>query len=229
MSERPSRRSFFARFASGAVAFGAAFGTQTAGAQTPAAAGRFVPAAHALDDWFDQAPGKHRLYLDTTTVDGIAHAVFWSNNFLNASRTGYELTDADSAIVIGVRHESTPFAFTDAMWKKYGTALAEHAQFTDPTTKTVPVLNALQAADYRTLPNRGVVMDAVLKRGVRLAVCSLATRAIASAAARQTGGAVDDINKDLVANLVMNAHMVPAGIIALSRAQERGFTFNYVA
>jgi intracellular sulfur oxidation DsrE/DsrF family protein len=39
---------------------------------------------------------------------------------------------------------------------------------------------------------------------------------------------VDDIIKELTEHLVPNSHMVPAGIVAVSRAQERGYTFSYV-
>jgi intracellular sulfur oxidation DsrE/DsrF family protein len=222
------RRSFFSRLGVSLAAAGAAFSAAPAGAQ-PAPAAPFTPAKHAADDWFDQLPGRHRLYLDTTTVDGIGHAIFWANNFLNASRTGYQLTDQDSAIVIGMRHESTPFAFNDAMWAKYGAAFEEHAHFVDPTTKKAATINLLQAEQNRAMANRGVVLDAVVKRGVHLAVCSLATRAISGIAARQQGRPADDIVKELTANLALNAHMVPAGIVAMSRAQERGFTFGYVA
>jgi hypothetical protein len=222
------RRSFFSRLGVSLAAAGAAFSAAPAGAQS-ASGSAFSPGRHAADDWLDQLPGKHRLYLDTTTVDGVGHAIFWANNYLNASRNAYQLTDQDSAIVIGMRHESTPFAFNDAMWAKYGAALEEHAHFVDPTTKKAATINLLQSEQNRTMANRGVVLDAVLERGVHLAVCSLATRAISGIAARQQGRPVDDIVKELTANIALNARMVPAGIVAMSRAQERGFTFGYVA
>ena len=70
--------------------------------------------------------------------------------------------------------------------------------------------------------------DALLKRGVRLAVCSLSTRAAATAIAQKSGAKVDDVFKELTAHLVPNARMVPAGIVAVNRAQEHGYTFSYV-
>lgn len=227
-----ARRSFLSRIGAGAAAFGAAFGTTGAalGAQAAAAPspGPYVPARHGEDDWLEETPAKHRFFMDTTTASGFAGAVFYANNFYTASRSGYGLTDADSSLVICARHSSTPFAFTDAMWVKYGVALAEHADFTDPKTKEVPVVNVFRTAGYTMLPNRGVTLDVSLTRGLRLAVCQLATRAISGIASRKTGAPVDDIYKELTANLVPNAHMVPAGIVAISRAQERGFTFSYV-
>jgi hypothetical protein len=221
------RRSFFSRVGAGAAAFGAAFGARDALAQTPAS-GSWQPMRHGEDDWLDQ-PAKHRLFVDTTTADAFGHAVFYMNNFYNASRTGYNLTDADSAVVIGVRHESTPFAFNDAMWAKYGEALAElAANVVDPKTSKVPTVNVFMASGYgAALANRGVTLDANLKRGMRLSVCQLATRAISNVAARRSGGNADAIYKELVDNRVPNSHMVPAGVVVLNRAQERGYSFAY--
>jgi hypothetical protein len=63
--------------------------------------------------------------------------------------------------------------------------------------------------------------------GVQLAVCATATRGIAGAIHDATGGNTDDIFNELVSNLISttNARMVPAGIVAVNRAQERGYTF----
>jgi len=74
----------------------------------------------------------------------------------------------------------------------------------------------------------GAPLDALLKRGVRLAVCSLSTRAAATAIAQKSGAKVDDVFKELTDHLVPNARMVPAGIVAVNRAQEHGYTFAYV-
>ncbi len=52
---------------------------------------------------------------------------------------------------------------------------------------------------------------------------------MASAIAQKTGGKTDDVFKELSENLVPNARLVPAGIVAVNRAQEHGYTFSYVA
>ena len=120
--------------------------------------------------------------------------------------------------------------YSDAVWAKYGLPLAERDHVTDPKTSKPPVVNlyqaSYQASGYGTLlRNNGVTLDTILKRGVRLAVCQLATRARSALIARQTGGKADEIYQELVSNLVPNARIVPAGIVAVSRAQERGYTF----
>jgi intracellular sulfur oxidation DsrE/DsrF family protein len=45
--------------------------------------------------------------------------------------------------------------------------------------------------------------------------------------ARSTGGSADAVFEELGKNLVKNAHLTPAGIVAVGRAQERGFAFGY--
>ena len=225
-----ARRSFLTRLGAGAAAFGAAFTVgEPAQAQTAQAAG-WQPARHAEDDWLEEGKARHRFFLDTNEVKALGHAIFWSNNYCTVSRgAAYGLTDADSSVVICMRHESTPFAFTNAMWAKYGAALSDHAAFVDPKTKQPATINVFQASGYNELlSSRGTTLDTLIGHGVRFAVCMLATRGIAGKAANQTGGKVDDIYKELVENKIANAHMVPAGIVAVNRAQERGFSISSV-
>lgn len=227
-----ARRSFLSRLGVGAAAFGAAFSGSAAQAQTAAPAhGGWQPVRHGEDDWLDQTAAKHRIFYDTTTPGGAAEAIFFARNSFAANASGYKLTDADIAQVVCLRHASTSFAFTDAMWAKYGAALSERAEnFLDPKTKQVPTVNVFMTTGYDTLLKNGnVTIDAMAKRGVRFAVCSLGTRAAASLIAQKTGANVDAVFKELTENLVPNGRMVPAGIVAVNRAQERGYSFAYVA
>ena len=57
----------------------------------------------------------------------------------------------------------------------------------------------------------------------------MATRAAAQLAAQKAGGNVDAIFTELTENLVPGGRMVPAGIVAVNRAQERGYSVVYVA
>jgi intracellular sulfur oxidation DsrE/DsrF family protein len=169
------------------------------------------------------------LFLDTTAPDGIGLALRFADNYFTANRTGYGLADSDVAVVICLRHRSTPFAYSDAMWAKYGGPISERSGFTDPRTKQPPAFNVYQRTDYGAmLPNGGATLDALIKRGVRLAVCQMSTRAYAAAISGKTGGSVDDIYKELTQHLVPNSHIVPAGIVAVNRAQERGYSIAYV-
>jgi intracellular sulfur oxidation DsrE/DsrF family protein len=117
------------------------------------------------------------------------------------------------------------------MWQKYGAALSERAgKFVDPKTAQVPAINVYMVGGYGdALKNGNVTIDALAKRGVRFAVCSMATRAAAQLAAQKGGGNVDAIFKELTENLIPNGRMVPAGIVAVNRAQEHGYSLVYVA
>ena len=198
---------------------------ESASAAQASGSGGWQPTRHAQDDWLDRVPGKHRFVFDTTSPAGIGAALLYANNFFLTSQSGYGLGNADAAVVIVARHDSTPFAYTDAVWAKYGAALARRSGFDDPKTKQRPTINVYNAEGYNELPSMGTTVDSLVKRGVHFAVCQMATRFLARGIAQATGGNADAVYDELVANLVGNAHMVPAGIVAVNRAQERGYTF----
>ncbi len=228
-SERTfARRSFLSKLGVSVTAGGAALGTGIASAQTPpnGEGGRWQPARHAQDDWLDQIPGKHRFVLDTTTPQGFGDALAFLNNYFNTNQSGYGLQDGDLAVVLVARHLSTLFAYNDSIWAKYGVTITQRTNFNDPKTKQPPTINLYNSSAYGVaLTNRGNTLDSLLKRGLHLAVCDVSTRGNAGAIATATGGTTEAIYKELVANLVSrNAHIVPAGIVAVNRAQERGYS-----
>ena len=225
-----ARRTFFSRLAAGAAAVGGVIGgARSAAAQGESGSKPFTAARHKEDDWYDALPGKHRFFVDTTTPAGLGEAIFFTNNYYTANRNAYGVDAADLAVVICLRHQSTSFAFSDAIWAKYAAGLVERAGgFMDPKSKAAPTLNVFRAQGYGpALTNNNVTIDAIAKSGVQFAICQMATRACAAAIARHTGGKADDIYTELTANLIPNGHMVPAGIVAVNRAQERGYSFAY--
>jgi intracellular sulfur oxidation DsrE/DsrF family protein len=221
------RRSFLSRLAAGAaIAGGTVFGSRPAAAQSASQA-PWRPAKHAQDDWLDQIPGSHRFIIDTVSPSGLGNAMLFANNFFIANQAGYGLGNADAAVVLVLRHNSTAFAYSDAMWAKYGKAIGDAAGgFDDPKTKTRPSINVYTVGTYGAgLPNNGVTIDALTGRGVHFAVCQMATRRFAGAIANANKLDVEAVYKELTSNLVRNSHMVPAGIVAINRAQERGYSF----
>jgi len=186
-----------------------AAGAPAATAQAPAGT-RWQPARHNQDDWLDQIEGQHRFIFDTTTSQGFSSALQFANNYYLANNSGYGLQNSDLAVVIVARHISTPFAYTDAIWSKYG----------------VPISNFVDRAKEPSNTNAyGRQLEGLLKRGAHLAVCQMATTAIAGSIARAVGGSANEISKEIASNLVANAHLVPAGIVVVNRAQERGYSF----
>jgi hypothetical protein len=183
------------------------------------------PARHDKDDWMDELPAKHRLVFDTTDPEGFGDALAFASNFIRVNHSEYGLENSDLTVVIVARHRSAPFGYNDAMWAKYGMALAARAKVEDPKTKLPPKINLYNVAGYgELLRNRGTTLDSLFKQGVHLAVCTLSTHGYAGVIAQATGGKADAIFSELVANVMSNVRMVPAGVVAVSRAQERGYT-----
>jgi hypothetical protein len=202
------RRSFLSRFGIAAAAM--TVGGAKASAEPEE---RWQPARDAKDDWFDQIPGKHRLFFDTLTDGGLREARAFANNYFDGNKSGYGLEASDLAVVICLRHSATPFAFTDAFWAKYGPIMAE----------------SLKLADTKMTANpHRAQLEALIKRGIHYAVCDMASHRYAGIIARKVdGGDAEVIYKDMAANLIGNGRFVAAGIIALNRAQERGYSIAY--
>jgi hypothetical protein len=218
-----ARRSFLARLGAAAAAFG--FGSSPAVAQqggasgtpaAPSASTPWQPAREAKDDWLDQIPGKHRLIFDATSPEGVASAIQFTGNFLTANKNGYGLEPSDVAVVIVLRHKATQFAFSDEVWAKYGKAISEADKFTDPKTGAVPTSNFYKAG-----------LEGHIKRGVHLAVCDMSTNRLKSAIARTTETKPEEIYKELTGTALGNSHFVAAGILAVNRAQERGYALAH--
>ena len=209
----------------GAAAVGVALGSRPLAAQSAGGGGRFQAARHQQDAWLDAVAGKHRIFIDAATPRGAGEAILYSNNLYEANKNGYSLTDRDIVVVACMRHFATPFAYNDAMWKKYGNVISMMIEFTDPKTKQAPATNLLNSGSYgMALPNLGNTIDAVTKRGTRFAVCDMATHFFAGQLAMATKGNADAIYKELVANIIPSSQMVAAGVVAVNRAQEYGFT-----
>jgi len=204
------RRSFFRTAGAQITWIGAAAGiaVPAIAAQSPQDR-KWEPKRHTQDDWLDQIPGQHRLVFDTTEPNGLNSALLYATNYYVANQSSYGLQNNDLAVVIVVRHFSTPFAYNDSIWMKYGEAIWSFIDKNKPPQKT---------------NTYGRQMNGMVGRGAQFAVCQMATRAIAGMIAQGAGANETDIVNEISANLLPNSHMVPAGIVAVGRAQERGYS-----
>jgi intracellular sulfur oxidation DsrE/DsrF family protein len=173
----------------------------------------------------DTLPGKHRTVIDCALAGAAGTGVFYANNLFIANRNGYDLADRDVAIIVVLRHEATTFAFNDAIWAKYGTVLGPLGKVSDPRTKQPPTVNPLDSREFGSaMTNNGITASSLASRGAHFAVCDMATHRIADVIATAVKAPAADVYKDLVANLLPNAHVVTAGVLAVNRAQERGYS-----
>ena len=219
-----ARRNFLARLGAGAGVVGASVIASPSAEAQGAADAPWRPARHTQDDWYDKIPGVHRFLFDSSTAESMGWALQFASNYFTANQEVYALKESDLAVIIVARHKSTSFAYNDAIWAKYGKQISEQAEFLDPKTKEPPKINVYGPMGETQQAGK---MDALIKKGVQFAVCQMSTRGIATRIAKANGVETDSVIKEITANLIGNAHIVPAGILAVNRAQERGYSFIY--
>jgi intracellular sulfur oxidation DsrE/DsrF family protein len=217
-------------FGVGALLAGAGFAAGSPGLAQAAPAG--AAAREAIDAWMDR-PARHRLLLDTTTAGAAGAATDYAMNFIHANETGYGLKPQDLAVIIVLRHMSTPYAYGDATWRKHGKSFAKMLKLEGEEAIQAVSGNPLLANPEGSPPKGfewsfGPPLTLLAQKGAMFAVCALATQGIAQQLAKGGGNAAA-IETALKADLVANAHMVPAGIVAVGHAQERGYPFAYIA
>lgn len=215
LSHSPERRALLGSLGVAAAA-GIATASTNANAQT-AHKDDFVPKRHAADAWMTEMAGDHRAFIDSSTLAGGGNAVRYANNILFTHVQDYDGADSDYALIVCFRHAATPLGYGDAMWEKYGAVLSLGA---DPDAKTNPMNSPSMANGQNTLADLGA-------RGVRFAVCSKATQVYARRVAAATNQDVETVHAELVASLVPNARFVPAGVLAVTRAQEYHYSLLY--
>ena len=212
-----ARRSFMSGIGAALAAVG--LGSGTASAQV---AGPYTPFRHPEDDWMER-PVKHRVIIDAPTLDSPPEAFRFASNLLTTNQSAYGLKDEDFGLLIVIRHSATAFGFSNAIWAKYGEILSKRrGTVVDPETGKAPVRNI-----YVSLPGKDggtATLDGLAKRGVQFAICGSATRGIAGSIAQATGGNADAINKEITSDPLTNARFVSAGVVAVTRAQERGYS-----
>ncbi len=206
------RRRFLSRLGIGSAALGALVSSALpARAQTAPA----TPRRHEIDDWMDALPTAHRMLFDATSAHGAGDIRAYANNFFTANKNGYGLEGRDIGVIIILRHAATSYAYNDAMWAKYGSVFSTDLALGQPAAAN-PALTGGESS-----------LTALADLGAHVGVCGMATRRLAGMAARANGTAVDAVFDELGKNLIKNAHLTPAGIVAVGRAQERGYTFGY--
>jgi intracellular sulfur oxidation DsrE/DsrF family protein len=208
------RRSFLSRLAAAGGAAAAAFTAPRALAAQ--AAPRDDSTRHPRDQWLDDLPGKHRQVYDCTTAKSVPWGLGFANNFVMANQSGYGLKPEEVGVLVSYRHAASAFAFDDHIWARY--EVGKRYEVEDPQTKA-PATRNIHAATMRSRASQGI----------RFSVCGLSTGRYASEFARSTNQAVEAVRAELEAHLaVPGTVIVPAGVVVVNRAQERGYSYVFV-
>jgi intracellular sulfur oxidation DsrE/DsrF family protein len=209
-------------------------GTSAMAQGSAAAAPAWTPATEPQDSWLDKPSTRHRMVFDSLSGEGGSEALGFANNFIHVNQSAYGLTPEQLGVVVIFRHMSTPYGYNNAVWAKYGKGFADKMKLKPDVAKRAATMNPLLTDMPPTEPtppgmewaNQYSLSD-LAPKGVRFAVCGLATKAIAGMIAGKTGNAAA-IEAEFTSNLVPGALIVPAGISTVNRAQEHGYSFAYI-
>ena len=162
------------------------------------------------DPWIARLTGKHRVVFHSHLAsDGIA--LRWAQTYLDTQQSAYGLTDADSSVVVGLNGRAIGLLFNDAIWGKY------------------PIGETLQMPGSRNA-NSSLVAQ-LIARGVIILVCNNSLRAAGQRflAEAQRGDAArrTAFSDEARANLLPGVEVVPAMIVTLQQAQDRGCRYIY--
>ncbi len=222
------RRGFLGRLATTAAAFG--LGELVPGSAVAQAYSSQSGPAHAgasqdpaLTAWLNRIKGKYRQVYDTPEPNG-GFAFAWARVFyLTNAETGG--VDADTSVVIVLRHAAIPFAMVDDAWAKY--KFGEVFHINDPETSAPAVRNFLYKAPPEKLPLPGMGIDQLLATGVLMGVCNMAIKFYAGQLAPKLNVTADQIRQDWIAAVIPTIQVVPSGVWAVNRTQQHGCTYCF--
>jgi NAD(P)-dependent dehydrogenase (short-subunit alcohol dehydrogenase family) len=159
--------------------------------------------------WLDAlARARYRAVFNTTELaDGVV--LDYVSSFMEGFRMAHGTDDRDTCAVVVFRRSGTPLAFGDAVWDRY--AVGESTHTIDAATRAPARRNPFAKQ-----------LDAMRRRGMIALVCNVAMGNWSGTFAEQTHQDRDAVRRDVAANLVPGAILVPSGVYALVRAQNAG-------
>ncbi len=219
------RRGFLGRIAAGAAAFG--LGGLIApfeGVAQPTRATAGVSPNPEFEAWLNKITGKHKMIYDVPEPNG-GFGLAWSRVFLNTTNEQYGTTDADNSVVVVLRHNGIPLGMRSEMWAKY--KLGEGFKINDGATNQPAVRNPFAQVKAGELPIPGMAVDELVAKGVQFGICNIALTIYSGMFAKKMGMQAEVIKKDWVANLLPGVQVVPSGVIAVNRTQEKGCAYCF--
>ena len=174
----------------------------------------------AFETWLNRITGKHKMIFDAPEVNG-GMPVIWPRVWLNGNNENYGTKDAENSGVVVLRHSAIPIAMKDEVWAKY--KLGEFFSIKDgdaPMAKN-------GFAKVMPLPLPGTGVEALLASGVLVGCCNVALTVYSAMWAQKNGQDAAAVKADWVAGLLPGVQVVPSGVLAVARSQEKGCAYCF--
>lgn len=220
--QKSPRREFLGSLAAGAAGIGlAAMAMPLNAVAAPFDKENSNPAD--ADAWFNKLKGKHKIVFDATRPHEVMPFAWPKVFILTNGATGTQASDC--GVVVVLRHDAIPYAMDSSLWAKYN--FGEMFKAMDPKTEKASMRNPfwMPAADDFVIPGIGAVaigINDLQKDGVMFCVCDAAMTVYSAVAAQQMKMDAAAIKKEWVAGVLPGIQVVPSGVWALGRAQEKG-------
>ena len=174
----------------------------------------------AFETWLNKITGKHKMLFDAPEVNS-GMPVVWPRVWLNGNNENYGTKDTDNSAVIVLRHSAIPIAMQDAVWAKY--KLGEMFNIKDGDAAATRNVFAKQMP----LPLPGTGTEQLLASGAQVGVCNVAMTIYSGVAAKKMGMDPAAVKAEWVAGLIPGVQVVPSGVLAVARAQEKGCSYCF--
>ncbi|MFI5130393.1 MAG: twin-arginine translocation signal domain-containing protein [Chitinophagales bacterium] len=220
------RRRFLGAMASGVAALG--ISTVISPLQSHAENNFFNNPGIDAEEWFKKLKGKHRIVFDVPEPNGI-FPFAWPRIFL-ATNAATGTPEKDCGIVVVLRHNAIPYAMEHRLWAKYD--FNQVFKVTDPRTNKPSTRNPFwqpAQGDFK-VPGIGAVpigINELQESGVMFCVCDAALTVYSAVTADILKQDAAEIRKDWVSGLLPGIQIVPAGVWAVNRAQEKGCSYCF--
>jgi len=174
----------------------------------------------SFETWLNRITGKHKMLFDAPEVNG-GMPVVWPRVWLNGNNENYATKDGDNSAVIVLRHSAIPIAMQDALWAKY--KLGEVFGIKDG--ETLAVRNIF--ADVMPLPLPATGLKALLASGAQVGCCNVALTVYSGMVAQKMSMDAAAVKAEWVAGLLPGVQVVPSGVLAVARSQEKGCVYCF--
>ncbi|MFN2572204.1 MAG: twin-arginine translocation signal domain-containing protein [Gemmatimonadales bacterium] len=174
----------------------------------------------SFETWLGKITGKHKMLFDAPEPNG-GMAVVWPRVWLNGNNDNYGTKDGENSAVIVLRHAAFPLALQDAVWAKY-----HFGELVNIKEGDAPATRNLYAKTL-PLPLPGTGVEALLASGAQVGVCNVALSVYSGMVAQKMSMDPAAVKAEWVAALIPGVQVVPSGVLAVARAQEKGCAYCF--
>ena len=218
------RRGFLSRLsaaAAGLLTAGVATGAGTAAAQNASPRpGRTLPP----ESWLERLDGQHGQIFDAASLGG-GKVLQQARNYLDAYRDAYGLESDTIDAVIGAHGSAVPLVFRDPAWERFG--LGERFDVRDPRTGAPARRNVFARREDGGVVPPDASIEALQQRGVIFLLCNNSLKRLTATLSQAGFGAQEAVRAELMEGLLPGVEVVPAMVVAMNLAQEKGLSYVY--